>query len=159
MFRIELGANVCVGTTGEILRDVKSNRVLSEVYAIPGVGALGADANPPVFCRYDGIRSRSPKLEISLVRLRREVHPPPPPPPPSPRIYFAHPNVSAPLSSTKLFRTCFKNLRIARRELPRLHIWSLCDFRELERERISKIESSAAPPFPTHVFWERGRFP
>lgn len=35
-FVTELRANVCIGTTGEILRGVKSNRVLREVYAVPG---------------------------------------------------------------------------------------------------------------------------
>lgn len=151
MFRIELRANFCIGTTGEILHGVKSNRVLCEVTLYQG-WVHQSGCKPLVFCRYDGIRSRSSKLEISLVRLRRGVRPPL-----SPRIYFAHPNVSAPLSSTKLFRTCFKNLRIARRELPRLHIWSLCDFRELERERILKIESSTVSSF-TYVFKNMGDF-
>jgi len=39
MFQIELRANVCIGTTGEILRGVKSNRVLREVYAVLRTGA------------------------------------------------------------------------------------------------------------------------
>lgn len=118
MFRTELGANVCIGTTGEILRGVKSNRVLSEVYAI-GDGVHRGGRKPPVFCRYDGIRSRSPKLEISLVRLRRGVRRRR-----RPRGEFTLPTrmFRVPLSSAKLFRTCFKKLRIARRELPRLHI-------------------------------------
>lgn len=106
IFRRELRANVCIGTTGEILRGVKSNRVLREVYAVPREKGASGRAQPlGLFRRYDGIRSRSSKLEISLVRLRRGVRLPPPP-----RIYFAHPNVSPPLSSVKQFRIVFQEV-------------------------------------------------
>lgn len=102
-----------------------------------------------VFRRYDGIRSRSSKLEISLVRLRRRVRRRaivnllcPPECFALSFIYETVPNVFQELAN--------------RIELPRLHIWSLCDFRELEHVRVwAYLENRLLrSSFPYMCFWE-----
>ena len=111
----------------------------------------------PMYRRYDGIRSRSSKLEISLVRLRRRVRHC------RCRCRRAIMNLLCPpecFTLSFIYETIpnvFQELA-NRVELPRLHIWSLCDFRELEHVRVwTYLENRLLRSFsfPYMCLWER----
>lgn len=132
VFRPKLAANVRAGNDRRnIARGVKSNRVLYGKFTLQ---CRGRGANQ-IFHRYDGIRSRSSKLEISLARSRVPLRFAEwlllPSPPSSSSIHSNFP----PLSSAKIVANCVlrnENLQIETRATARLHVSSLRNSSESE---------------------------
>lgn len=153
MFRIELRANVCIGTTGEILRGVKSNRVLREVYAVPRVGASeraqasGAPSlwrNQVAFVQTWNIArpspSRSPPAALAANLLC---------PPECFDLSFIHETVSnvfQELANRAARVTSLAHLKFVR--FSRIRAWAYLENRVLH-----------SFSFPYICLWERGRFP
>jgi len=148
-FKQKLRANVCIGTTGEILRGVKSNRVLREVYAVLRTG--GSSGVSVVMTESGRVRPNlkyrsSVSVEESARRRRRTAAVNSLCPPECFALSFIHETVP----------NVFPNLRNVRGVSSLAHLKFVRFSRIRTCARVSLILRSFC--FPYMCLWERGRF-